>query len=149
MSTIAIAAVGSRGDVAPLTGLGTRLQQAGHRVVMAAFTPFKDLITGSGLEFRDMPVDFTPGADRPDNPVTAVASLFGPRGMREMGQAILSALQDEAADVLLLPPLAELAGHPLAEAQGIPSIGVRMQPHFSDRSLPAHRAGRLVSRFPR
>ncbi|MGK2879547.1 MAG: glycosyltransferase, partial [Mycobacterium sp.] len=82
MSIIAIAAVGSRGDVAPLTGVGTRLQQAGHRVVMAAFTPFKDLITGCGLEFRDMPVDFTPGADLPDNPAAAFVSLFGPRGVR-------------------------------------------------------------------
>jgi sterol 3beta-glucosyltransferase len=40
MSTVAIAAVGSRGDVAPLTGIGVRLQHAGHRVVMAAYTPF-------------------------------------------------------------------------------------------------------------
>ncbi|WP_027332118.1 glycosyltransferase [Mycolicibacterium tusciae] len=136
MSTIAIAAVGSRGDVAPLTGVGARLQQAGHRVVMAAFTPFKELITGCGLEFREMPVDFTPGADRPDNPAKAFVSLSGPRGMREMGQAIISALQDEPADALLLPPLAELAGHPLAEAKGIPSIGVRMQPISATAAYP-------------
>ncbi|HKP41442.1 glycosyltransferase [Mycobacterium sp.] len=58
MSTIAIAAIGSRGDVAPLTGVGVRLQQAGHRVVMAAYTPFADLISSCGLEFRELPVDF-------------------------------------------------------------------------------------------
>ncbi|MGK2880170.1 MAG: glycosyltransferase, partial [Mycobacterium sp.] len=97
---------------------------------------FKDLITGCGLEFRDMPVDFTPGADLPDNPAAAFVSLFGPRGVREMGQAIVSALQDEPADVLLLPPLAELAGHPLAEAKGIPSIGVRMQPISATAAYP-------------
>lgn len=128
MSTIAIAAVGSRGDVAPLAGLGSRLTDAGHDVVLAAYTPFSDLITGCGLRFRDMPVDFTPGSDLPDNPARSFVSLFGPNGMRDMGRAIHAALRDERADVLLLPPLSELAGHPLAEALGIPSIGVRMQP---------------------
>jgi sterol 3beta-glucosyltransferase len=137
MSTIAIAAVGSRGDVAPLTGVGTRLQQAGHRVVMAAFTPFKDMITGCGLEFREMPVDFTPGADHVDvHPAKALLKLWGPSGVREMGQALVSALADDPADVLLLPPLAELAGHPLAKANGIPSIGVRMQPISATTAYP-------------
>jgi UDP:flavonoid glycosyltransferase YjiC (YdhE family) len=128
MSTVAIAAVGSRGDVAPLAGLGTRLMDAGHDVVMAAYTPFSELISGCGLRFREMPVDFTPGNDHPDNPAEAFVSLFGPKGMRDMGRAIHAALRDEGADVLLLPPLSELAGHPLAEALGIPSVGVRMQP---------------------
>lgn len=137
MSTIAIAAVGSRGDVAPLTGVGMRLQQAGHRVVLAAFTPFKELITGCGLEFRNMPVDFTPGADHVEtHPAKALLTLWGPSGVREMGQALLSALADVPADILLLPPLAELAGHPLAEAKGIPSIGVRMQPISATAAYP-------------
>lgn len=136
MSTIAIAAVGSRGDVAPLAGLGTRLLQAGHEVVMAAYSPFSDLITGSGLRFREIPVDFVPGTDLPDKPSKAFVSLFGPNGMRDMGRAIHAALQDEGADLLLLPPLSELAGHPLAEAQGIPSIGVRMQPISATAAYP-------------
>jgi sterol 3beta-glucosyltransferase len=136
VSTVAIAAVGSRGDVAPLTGVGARLQQAGHRVVMAAYTPFADLITGCGLEFREIPVDFTPGTDLPDNPAKAFRSLFGPHGMRDAGQSIISALQDESADALLLAPLSELAGHPLAEANGIPSIGVRMQPISPTAAYP-------------
>lgn len=136
MSTIAIAAVGSRGDVAPLAGLGTRLMQAGHQVVMAAYSPFSGLISDCGLRFREMPVDFVPGADLPDNPAKAFVTLFGPHGMRDMGRAILDALQDEGADLLLLPPLSELAGHPLAEAQGIPSIGVRMQPLSATAAYP-------------
>lgn len=83
MSTVAIAAVGSRGDVAPLTGVGVALQQAGHRVVVAAYTPFADLITGCGLEFRELPADFTPGADSADvSPSQAAAAMFTPRGVR-------------------------------------------------------------------
>lgn len=129
MSTVAIAAVGSRGDVAPLAGFGAALQQAGHRVVIAAYTPFADLITGAGCEFREMPADFTPGADHADATSKDVfAAMFTPRGQRDTGQLIIDALGEAPADILLLPPLAELAGHPLAEARRIPSVGVRMQP---------------------
>jgi UDP:flavonoid glycosyltransferase YjiC (YdhE family) len=129
MSTVAIAAVGSRGDVAPLAGLGAALQQAGHRVVIAAYTPFADLITAAGCEFRELPADFTPGTDHADaTSKETFAAIFTPRGQRDTGQLILDALGDVPADILLLPPLSELAGHPLAEARGIPSVGVRLQP---------------------
>ena len=139
MSTIAIAAIGSRGDVAPLTGIGVPLQQAGHQVVMAAYTHFADLITGCGLEFRELPIDFNPGTDHIEgHPAKAFAELFGPNGVlvRQTGQAILTALRDEPADILLLPPLSEPAGHPLAEAKGIPSIGVRQQPVSATAAYP-------------
>lgn len=129
MSTVAIAAVGSRGDVAPLAGVGAALHQAGHRVVMAAYTPFADLIIGSGCEFRELPADFTPGTDHADaTSKEDLAAIFSPRGQRATGQLVIDALGEVPADILLLPPLAELAGHPLAEARGIPSVGVRLQP---------------------
>ncbi|WNG82096.1 glycosyltransferase [Mycobacterium sp. ITM-2016-00316] len=129
MSTVAIAAVGSRGDVAPLAGLGAALQQAGHRVTIAAYTPFADLIIGAGCEFRELPADFTPGTDHAEaSSKELFAAMFAPSGQRDTGQMIIDALGEVPADILLLPPLAELAGHPLAEAQGIPSVGVRMQP---------------------
>lgn len=123
MSTIAIAAVGSRGDVVPLTGLGAALRRAGHRVVIAAYTPFSELVSRSDCEFRDMPSDFNPGAEDSDiRTKDVVAAMFGPSGQRDTGQLILDALADVPADLLLIPPLAELAGHPLAEARGIPSV---------------------------
>jgi UDP:flavonoid glycosyltransferase YjiC (YdhE family) len=129
MSTAAIAAVGSRGDVAPLASVGAALRQAGHRVVIAAYTPFADLITGSGCEFRELPADFTPGTDHADaSSKETFAAIFTPRGQRDTGQLILDALGEVPAHIVLLPPLAELAGHPLAEARGIPSVGLRLQP---------------------
>lgn len=94
MSTVAIAAAGSRGDVAPLTGVGVALQHAGHRVVVAAYAPFADLITGSGLEYPELPADFTPGADHTDATSKAtLAAIFPPWGVRETGQLILDALR--------------------------------------------------------
>lgn len=137
MSTVAIAAIGSRGDVAPLTGLGAALQQAGHRVVIAAYTPFAELVTSAGCEFRDMPADFTPGADHADaSSKEVIAAMFSPRGQRETGQLLLDALSHVDADILLIPPLAELAGHALAEAAGIPSVGVRLQPLSATADYP-------------
>lgn len=137
MSTIAIAAIGSRGDVAPMTGVGVRLKQAGHRVVIAAFKLFADLITGCGLEFRELPYDFTPGSDHYEGSAAkGLLEFFGPGGMRTKGQALLTALRDEPADLLLLSPLSEFAGHPLAEAMGIPSIGARLQPVSATTAYP-------------
>jgi UDP:flavonoid glycosyltransferase YjiC (YdhE family) len=131
---VAIAAIGSRGDVTPLTGVGVALREAGHRVVVAAYTPFADLITGCGLEFRELAADFTPGVDV--SLKEALAAMFTPSGVRATGQMILDALNDVPADILLLSPLSELAGHPLAEARGIPSIGVRMQPLSATAAYP-------------
>ncbi|MGA5462644.1 glycosyltransferase [Mycobacterium sp. NPDC050041] len=153
MSTVAIAAVGSRGDVAPLTGIGVRLREAGHRVVMAAYTPFAGMVTGCGLEFRELPADFTPGADHADaTSRETFAAIFGPRGVRDSGRLVLAALGDVPADILLLAPLAELAGHPLAEAKGIPSLGVRLQPLSATAAYPpsvlgAWSAGARGNRF--
>jgi Glycosyltransferase family 28 N-terminal domain len=54
---ILIAAVGSRGDVAPLTGLGTALRGTGNDVSIATYGMFEDLVTGCGLGFRLIPGD--------------------------------------------------------------------------------------------
>jgi sterol 3beta-glucosyltransferase len=137
MSTIAIVAIGSRGDVAPLTGLGVRLQDAGHDVVIAAFTPFAELITNSGLRFHEIADGIDIDGDLDDlDPAKGIAAFLAPNGMRELGNAVLSTLRDEPADILLLSPFSELAGHPLAEAKGIPSVGVRLQPLSATAAHP-------------
>ena len=54
---LVIIAAGSRGDVAPYTGLGIRLVEAGHRVTIGAHAPFRALVTDAGLGFHDLPGD--------------------------------------------------------------------------------------------
>jgi Glycosyltransferase family 28 N-terminal domain len=54
---ILIVTAGSRGDVAPFTGLGQRLQEAGHQVALAAHDTFAGLVRGCGLEHRPLPGD--------------------------------------------------------------------------------------------
>ena len=140
MSTIVIVAVGSHGDVAPLTGVGVRLQQAGHHVVVASYGVFADLIIDCGLEFRELVQDLAVATDLSDVPPLEIAKAFAaflaPSGMRSMGDALLTALRDEPADLLLLSPFAEFAGHPLAEARGIPSIAMRLQPLSATAEYP-------------
>lgn len=136
MADIVIAALGSHGDVAPLTGVGVRLQQAGHRVTLTAYERFASLVRNCGIGFRGV---FEPreSSDEADVDVTrALFQFLAPQGMRSLGTALLTALQDTPADILLLSPFSELAGHPLAEAKGIPSAGIRFQPYSATADFP-------------
>ncbi|MFV8053494.1 glycosyltransferase [Mycobacterium sp. 48b] len=156
MATVAIIAIGSRGDVAPLTGVGARLQRAGHRVIVVAYQAFADLVTECGLEFRGVADDLDDAsADLSDvsarQAAKAMAAFLSPRGMRMLGDRMLAAIRDEPVDVLLLSPFAELAGHPLADALTVPAIGVRLQPFSATADHPpavlgAWTAGRYGNR---
>jgi len=48
---IAIAAIGTRGDVQPMIALGRGLACAGHEVTMIAGSNFADWVAGHGLRF--------------------------------------------------------------------------------------------------
>lgn len=156
MATIAIIAIGSRGDVAPLTGVGVRLRQAGHRVIVVAFQAFAELVMGCGLEFRGLAEELADtSADLSDvsarQAAKAMAAFLSPRGMRMLGDRVLAAVRDEPVDALLLSPFAELAGHPLADALAVPGIGVRLQPFSATADHPpavlgAWSAGRFGNR---
>lgn len=137
MSKVVVIAVGSRGDVAPLTGAGAALKQAGHDVVIIAYTPFRDMIINCGLEFRELPAKLELTADGAEvNPMKGLAAFASPAGMRALGDDILTAAAGEDADILLLSPFAEMAGHALAEAERIPSLGVRLQPLSATAAHP-------------
>ncbi len=105
MSRVVIIAVGSRGDVAPLTGVGVALQRAGHQVAVAAYTPFADMITSCGLAFRELPAEFQLAADV--QPMKGLATFASPIGMRALGHDILTAVAEEPVDIVLLSPFAE------------------------------------------
>lgn len=134
MSRVVIVAIGSRGDVAPLTGVGVALTRAGHHVTVAAFTPFTQMITSAGLAAAEIPAEMPQSGDV--NPMKSLAAFASPNGMRALGRSTLDAVADEPADIALLSPFAEMAGHPWAEARGIPSIGVRLQPLSATAQYP-------------
>ncbi|MBI3224571.1 MAG: glycosyltransferase family 1 protein [Mycolicibacterium cosmeticum] len=132
MSRISIIAVGSRGDVAPLAGLGAALARAGHEVAVTAYSPFETMITDCGLTFRELPA----ALEGTDDPMKELAAFVAPSGMRDLGMAIVAADAGEPADMVLLSPFAEMAGHALAEAKGITAVGVRLQPLSATTAYP-------------
>ncbi|MGV9264522.1 glycosyltransferase [Kitasatospora sp. NPDC003701] len=134
---ILIATAGSRGDVAPFTGLGARLRAAGHHVAVATHGTFADLVCAAGLEFRPLPVD--PRAElASDRGQRLLRTGSGPLSVIQLlrlGRSFMPALGDgivEAtalgADLLLTTSATTPLGQVAAEAAGIPSIGLYLQP---------------------
>ncbi|MGF1426906.1 glycosyltransferase [Kitasatospora sp. LaBMicrA B282] len=135
---ILIATAGSRGDVAPYTGLGDRLRRAGHQVGIATHQRFAATVTGAGLEFQPLPVDphtalgSTGGQRllRAGSGPRAVAELLrlGRSLMPELGLGLAAATARSRAELLLLSSTAAPLGRVVAAAHGIPCLGVYLQP---------------------
>ncbi|MFI9326955.1 glycosyltransferase [Kitasatospora sp. NPDC052868] len=153
---ILIAAAGSRGDVAPFTGLGTRLQAAGHQVAVATHGTFADSVRAAGLEFRPLPID----------PREELASARGQRLLQagsgpsavlrllRLGRAFMPALGGGiadatalGADLLLTTGTTAAFGQAVAEAAGIPSLALYLQPLAPTREFaPAVTGTRSLGR---
>ena len=129
---------GSVGDAAPYTGLGARLQAAGHDVTVASHAPFEATFAAAGLPFRAIPGDLReilPQARGQDGR----SSGTGPRALAgllriarplisELGAGIAEAAENTAPEVMLLSTVVAPLGYQVAEARGIPWAGVFLQP---------------------
>ncbi|MEU5302831.1 glycosyltransferase [Streptomyces noursei] len=133
---ILIVTAGSRGDVAPFTGLGQRLLDAGHQVAVAAHLPFAGLVAGCGLDHRPLPGD-------PQELIRARALARSPQEARAVTSAFLDRLADGVAaamakgtDLVLTAfgpaSLSQAAG----EAFAVPVIGTYLAPAFATREFP-------------
>ncbi|WP_230860450.1 glycosyltransferase [Actinoplanes aureus] len=134
-------AVGSRGDVAPYTGLGVRLQEAGHQVTLATHGLFEELVRSRGLGFHPLPLDTqeemtsrlaASGTSSPLKVTLAVNKVVAEHA-GPMAQAMLAAARE--ADVVLLTPAGWIGAH-VAEGLGLPSMGVYLQPMTPTREFP-------------
>ncbi|MGW4404720.1 glycosyltransferase [Nonomuraea sp. NPDC004702] len=117
---VLIVGVGTRGDVAPYAGLGTRLREAGHEVVIAAHEPYAELVTEAGLGYVPLPGD----------PLRALTGRLSISAFKEYSEQLvegLAGLAGQEADLLLLG-VAGAPGCHVAEAMGVPSMGVHLQP---------------------
>ena len=138
MTRIVIQAFGTVGDVAPLTGLGVRLRHTlGVDVAIAAQHPYGKMIGAAGLEFRLLPRDTEQDTRDSDYGQALIdgsrmrpskAALAAMRAdLAGVGEAMAEAGGD--ADLLLLEgPVGSMLGYHVAEALGIPSMGVFFQP---------------------
>jgi sterol 3beta-glucosyltransferase len=161
MTHIVMAAFGTRGDVAPLTGLGSRLaERLGAEVTLAAQHPYQQMVTTAGLRFALLPND-TERSTRESAYGQAVVDGARMRPTKQVlvqmrddlagvGEAIAHAASD--ADLLLLEgPIGSLLGYHVAEALDIPSIGLFFQPvsatsEFAPPPLTARSFGRWGNR---
>ncbi|THC51757.1 glycosyltransferase [Streptomyces sp. A1499] len=129
---ILIAAAGSRGDVAPYTGLGAELRRAGYDVTLAATDTFAPLARDAGLEFRSLPADTRGGGGGTGTrELMRTAAAF----ITELGQGFADAV-DKGTDLLLLSTTTAPLGWHLTEATGTPSIGVYLQPTAPTGDFP-------------
>ncbi|MFG3551810.1 glycosyltransferase [Streptomyces sp. NPDC047725] len=133
---ILIITAGSRGDVAPYTGLGRSLLDAGHQVVVAAHPSFEALVGGCGLDYRPVPGD-------PQGLIRDWARATSREEAQALTRAYADGLADGVAeavaggaDLLLTAfgpaPLSRTAG----EAFGVPVIGTYLVPAFATRQFP-------------
>ncbi|MFF1556232.1 glycosyltransferase [Streptomyces sp. NPDC058279] len=129
---ILIAAAGSRGDVAPYTGLGVALRRAGYDVAVATADAFAPLLREAGLEFRSLPADARVRGGAPGKrELMRTAGAF----ISELGQGLADATA-AGADLLLLSTTTAPLGWHLAEATGLPSLGVYLQPTAPTGDFP-------------
>ncbi|GCD45191.1 glycosyltransferase [Streptomyces paromomycinus] len=136
---ILVTAAGSYGDVAPYTGLGARLQEAGHTVALAADASYASLVRAAGLEFRALPADprrARGGAPGGQRELMRRAAAF----VRELGPGIADAAA-QGADLLLLSATTAPLGRHAAEAMGIASLDLPLQPNAPTGDFPPVVAG--------
>lgn len=128
---ILIAAAGSRGDVAPYTGLGNALLRAGHEVALAAPDAFAPLAREAGLEFRGLPARAEGGGAATKRELMRTAAAF----VTELGRGFAAAM-DRGTDLLLLSTTTAPLGWHLAEATGTPAIGAYLVPAAPTGDFP-------------
>ncbi|MFE7444299.1 glycosyltransferase [Streptomyces chartreusis] len=130
---ILIAAAGSRGDVAPYTGLGAGLREAGHDVALATTDAFAPLVKEAGLEFRSLPTrPQGHGSVQGRRELMRAAAEF----VTELGQGFADAV-DEHTDLLLLSTTTAPLGMHVAEAMGIPALSAYLQPTAPTGDFPS------------
>ncbi|NWL11202.1 glycosyltransferase [Paenarthrobacter nitroguajacolicus] len=131
---------GTRGDVAPMAGLGSSLQSLGYEVAIAANPAYAALVVESGCEFKPLPGDLTelitqpaPGAKASSGSVLT----FWRKLTDYMGNAATGALAaaEAGADVVLANSVAPYA-YDIAEAMGIPALGAHLQPTEPSAAYP-------------
>ncbi|KRD19484.1 MULTISPECIES: glycosyltransferase [unclassified Streptomyces] len=127
---------GSRGDVAPFTGVGHALVRAGHQVTLVTHARFAPLVAGSGVGFHALPLD--PRAELESERGRGLhRSATGPGKLlrvTRMARTLVGQIADDLlaaareADALLLSASVAPLGHTIAEGLSLPSLGLYLQP---------------------
>lgn len=140
---VSVITAGSRGDVAPFTGLGHALVRAGHEVTLVTHERFAPLVAGSGVAFHALPVDpraelesvrgrglhrSTTGAGKLLRVVRIARARVG-----ELADEVLAAAR--GSEVLLVSASVGPLGRTIAEGLGLPVIELPLQPVVPTREF--------------
>lgn len=131
---------GTRGDVAPIAGLGSRLQALGFDVAIAANAAYAPLVTAAGCEYRELRGDMSHLVS-PAAPGKKATGADLRTYMRELGDYMdlaatgTLAAAEAGADVILANAIAPYA-YDVAEALGVPAIGAHLQPTEPSTAYP-------------
>jgi UDP:flavonoid glycosyltransferase YjiC (YdhE family) len=146
---VVIMTAGSRGDVAPYTGLGAGLAGGGHEVTLATHGLFEPLAAGSGVCFHPTPVDplAVSHSDRGRDLHASTSGLgkllrvvsMARSAAEEMTDALVQAAR--GADVVLAAGAVAPLGRAIAEGLSLPSLGLFLQPQHPTREFGAPMLG--------
>jgi UDP:flavonoid glycosyltransferase YjiC (YdhE family) len=157
---VALMTAGSRGDVAPYTGLSHALARAGHEATLVTHERFAGLAKEAGIGFHALPVD--PRAELESGAGQGLHRAATGAGklarMIALARSVVAEIAEamvapaEQADVLLFSAVLAPLGHVLAEGLGLPSLGVNLQPlaptgDFAAPVVSARSLGRTGNRL--
>lgn len=146
---ITMLAIGSRGDVQPLVGLGLGLQSAGHDVQVATHTEFDKFIQSRGLPFFPMQTDSREclaseaGQDSMEGGASPMRSLLD--FARMMNTALEQLTVDtlaacQATDMIIYSPLGSFIAPHVADKLKVPTIAAVLAPMHRTRAFPSYGA---------
>lgn len=130
---VLIVAPGTRGDVAPMVGLGARLhREHGFGVAVAANPAYSALVETAGLEFRELAGDMnqlvTPAPPgKSPKPADLRRYMRDLTGYMDLAASGTLAAAQAGTDMILANSIAPYA-FDVAEALGIPAMGAYLQP---------------------
>lgn len=131
---VAIAAIGTMGDVQPFVALSMALQKRGYSVILCTSSDFEEFVTAHGIEFHNLGTDIQAFIRQSqfDNAMSKNLLLYAPKLLRD-GQNILKVACRElwtaaqGADALVFHQTTNFAVD-IAEALDVPAIMTAFQP---------------------
>ena len=133
-SRIAIATIGTRGDVQPFVALALALQKRGHSVVLASSGDFRDFAAENGVDFHDLGADIQEFVQQAqfDNAMSKSLLLYAPKLLRDGQRILREACRQlwhaaQGADAVVFHQTTNFAID-IAEALDIPAIMTAFQP---------------------
>lgn len=131
---IAIAALGTMGDVQPFVALSLALRKRGHSVILCTSADFSEFVTSHGIEFHSLGADLQAYLRQAqfENAMSKSMLLYAPKLLRE-GQRILKEackqlwIAAQGADAVLFHQTTNFAVD-IAEALDVPALMTAFQP---------------------